>query len=72
MHQPNDAVEMKETESEDEKEPITEFEDVAKKGKKRKKKKKGLGLNVVNLDSFAETVPEDELAGTSFDFFNKC
>jgi hypothetical protein len=58
-------VEEEEMEEDSDKEIEKEFDEVAKKGKK-KKKKKGLAVNVVNLDSFAESVPEDELAGIYF------
>ncbi|XP_059485711.1 probable ATP-dependent RNA helicase kurz [Neocloeon triangulifer] len=71
----NQNVDKKDEEkiNEEEKEPMEEQKEedqleaefdssLRKKGGKKKKKKKGMGLNVVSLDSFAETVPEDELA----------
>lgn len=54
---------VEEQESESEVEIEKEFDEILKKGKRKKKNKKGIELNVVNLDSFAETAPEDELAG---------
>lgn len=59
-----------EPESDSEAEIEKEFDEITKKGKRKKKNKKGIKLNVVSLDAFAETAPEDELAGNrTYHFF---